>query len=146
MSGTELQAVIDELAIRRVLDEYCLRLECSPFEEWLDLFTEDTVYEVFRMTLRGRDELAEVLSQAPHGTHIGGAVRIAIEGDTASAVQNYVFIGISSNEWNAGWYDRTLVRTADGWKIAHTKVKIGRKDDLPENERAAKVAFPISFG
>ncbi len=145
MSNPELQALIDELAIRRVLDEYCLRLECSPFEEWLDLFTEDTVYEVFRMTLRGRSELAEVLVQAPHGTHIGGAMRIAIDGDTASTVQNYAFIGTSSDEWNVGWYDRRLVRTGDGWKIAHTKVKIGRKDSLPENERARKVGYPISF-
>lgn len=145
MSGNGLQAIIDELAIRRVLDEYCLRLECSTFEEWLDLFTHDTVYEVFRMTLRGRAELAEVLSQAPHGTHIGGAVRILIDGDSATAVQNYIFISTGTDEWNAGWYERKLVRDADSWKIAHTRIKIGRKDSLPENERAHKVTYPINF-
>ena len=145
MSDSGLQAVIDELAVRRVLDEYCLRLECDAFESWLDLFTEDTVYEVFRMTLTGRTELAQVISQAPHGTHIGGAARIAITGDTAVTIQNYAFVSTSTDEWNVGWYRRLLVRTDTGWKIAHTKVKIGRKGDLPEDERARGVGYPINF-
>ena len=58
MTETEMQMIADELTIRRVLDEYCLRLEVSPFEEWLDLFTDDTVYEVYRQCLRGREELS----------------------------------------------------------------------------------------
>lgn len=145
MSGNDLQAVIDELAIRRLLDEYCLRLELNDFEEWMDLFTDDTVYEVYKMTLRGRQEVTDMLSKAPHGTHIGGPSRITIKEDTAETIQNYMFVSTNADEWNVGWYDRTLVRTADGWKIAHTKVKIGRKDALPENERAAKIAYPISF-
>lgn len=141
----ELQAVIDELAIRRVLDEYCLRMELNTFEEWLDLFTEDTVYEVYKLTLRGHQAVTELLSKAPHGVHIGGAVRISINGDTAQTVQNYAFVSTSTDEWNVGWYDRTLVRTDAGWKIAHTRVKIGRKDALPENERAQRLSYPITF-
>ena len=145
MNESELQALCDELAVRRVLDEYCLRLEFSAFDDWLGLFTEDTIYEVYRLKLKGRNELAEVLSKAPHGTHIGGPARITITGDTATTIQNYAFVATSSDEWNVGWYDRTLVRTESGWKIAHTKVKIGRKDGLPENARARKIAYPISF-
>jgi SnoaL-like domain len=145
MPDTQLQHLADEAAIRKVLDEYCLRLELNSFEEWLELFTEDTVYEVYKLTLRGCKEVAEVLGQAPHGVHIGGAARITIAGDRAETVQNYVFISTSTDEWNSGWYHRTLVRSGAGWKIAHTKVKFARKDDLPENERARKVSFPIRF-
>lgn len=144
--NSDLQAVIDELAIRRVLDEYCLRMEFNTFDEWLDLFTVDTVYEVYKLTLRGHQEVADVLSKAPHGAHIGGPARISITGDTAHTVQNYAFVSTSSDEWNIGWYDRTLVRTDAGWKIAHTKVKIGRKEGLPENERAHKLGYPVTFG
>jgi hypothetical protein len=144
--NSELQAVIDELAIRRVLDEYCLRMELNSFDEWLDLFTEDTVYEVYKLTLRGHKAVADVLSMAPHGVHIGGSARISINGDTAHTVQNYAFVSTSNDEWNVGWYDRTLVRTDAGWKIAHTKVKIGRKEELPVNERAHKIGYPITFG
>jgi len=146
MTDATLQQLADELAIRRVLDEYCLRLELDTFDEWMDLFTEDTVYEVYKRRLTGRKEVTDVLSQAPHGVHLGGAARIAIDGDRAVTVQNYAFVATSADEWNAGWYHRELVRTADGWKIAHTRVQFARKDDLPENERARKVAYPISFG
>lgn len=124
--GTEitLQQLVDQQTIREVLDEYCLRLELNPFAEWLDLFTEDTVYEVFRQTLRGRQEVAAMLSQAPDGLHVGGAARITLRGDEAETVQNYIFIGNDPKFSNQGWYYRTLVRTDAGWKISHTKVKM----------------------
>jgi hypothetical protein len=141
-----MQHIIDELAVRRVLDEYCLRLELNSFEEWLDLFTVDAIYEVYGLTLRGRQEMSDLLSKAPHGVHLGGAARITVDGDRAETVQNYLFIGTSADEWNSGWYHRLLVRDGDGWKIAHTRVKIGRKDALPANERASKLSYPISFG
>jgi len=116
--------IADELAIRSLFDEYCLKLEINDFEEWLDLFTEDAVYEVFRRELKGRDEIRAMLSQAPHGVHIGGAARIKLDGDTAETIQNYQFIGEDPATSNAGWYFRTVVRTADGWKIAHARVKM----------------------
>ncbi len=119
-----IQHIADELAIRTVFDEYCLRLEVNSFDDWLELFTEDTVYEVFRQELKGHDEVRAMLSQAPHGVHIGGAARIAIDGDRAETIQNYQFIGEVAKFSNAGWYYRTLVRTAAGWKIAHTRVKM----------------------
>lgn len=127
----DFQALADEMAVRAVLDEYCLRLEVNDFEEWLDLFTADTIYEVFRRELKGRDEVRAMLSQAPHGVHLPGAARITLEGDTAETVQNYLFIGSDDAAWNMGWYFRTLVRTAAGWKIAHTRVKMQKIGKSP---------------
>jgi hypothetical protein len=123
-SEQEFQALRDELAVRAVLAEYCLRLEVNDFEEWLDLFTADTVYEVFRRTLTGRDEVRAMLSQAPHGVHLGGPARVTLEDDSAETVQNYLFIGSEDAAWNMGWYFRRLVRTAAGWRISHTRVKM----------------------
>lgn len=120
----QFQQLADEMAIRAVLAEYCLRLEVNDFEEWLDVFTDDTIYEVYRKTLTGRDEVRALLSQAPEGLHFGGPARVAIDGDTAETIQNYVFIASEDAAWNMGWYFRTLVRTDDAWKISHTKVKI----------------------
>lgn len=145
MTEAEPGYIADELAIRRVLDEYCLRLEANAFADWLDLFTEDATYEVYRKVLRGRQEIADLLSGAPHGVHLPGAARIAIDGDRADTLQNYLFIANSTDEWNAGWYLRELVRTAGGWKITRTVVKFARKDSLRENERARQVSFPIRF-
>jgi hypothetical protein len=115
--------VIDEAAVRAVLAEYCLRLEVNPFEEWLDLFTEDCEYEIFRRTLRGRQEISEMLSQAPAGIHLGGPARVEIDGDVAHTVQNFIFVNADTKERNGGWYFNTLVRTDQGWRIRHLKLK-----------------------
>ncbi|WP_317930784.1 nuclear transport factor 2 family protein [Halioxenophilus sp. WMMB6] len=127
MSESSVQTLADKLAIREVLDEYCLRLEVNAFEEWLDLFTEDTVYEVFRQILQGKAAVGGMLSQAPHGVHLGGAARIVLLGDSAETVQNYIFVGDDPQFSNQGWYFRTLVRTASGWKISHTRVKLQKQ-------------------
>lgn len=117
------ELIADKLAIREVLEEYCLRLEVNPFEDWLELFTEDSIYEVYKKILRGRQEIAEMLSKAPHGVHLGGPLRIELEGDKAETIQNYVFYGKDDKYSNKGWYYRTLVRTSRGWKISHTRVE-----------------------
>lgn len=124
MQNTTTSELADLLAIRTVLDEYCLRLELNPFDDWLDLFTDNTVYEVFRQVLEGKQAVADMLSKAPDGVHIGGAARINIDGDTAETAQNYIFIGDEAKYSNQGWYYRTLVRTAEGWKISRTRVEL----------------------
>lgn len=120
----DLQRISDELEIRALMAEYCLRLEVNTFDEWMDLFTEDSVYEVYRRTLRGKAEIADMLSKAPHGLHLGGPLRIELDGDTAATIQNYLFINAETREQNMGWYHRTAVRTDAGWKIAHTRVQM----------------------
>jgi hypothetical protein len=114
----------DELAVRSVLSEYCLRLEINEFAEWLDLFTDDCTYEIFRRTLHGRNEVADMLSQAPSGVHLGGPARVELDGDMATTVQNYLFVDGKTRESNMGWYYRTLVRTEGGWKIKHMSLKM----------------------
>lgn len=145
MTDAEMQAIADELAIRRVLDEYCLRLEVNAFEEWLDLFTDDAVYSLFRRSLSGKAEISAMLSQAPHGVHLPGAARITVNGDRAETVQSYLFVPTSDDKWNAGWYKRSLVRTDEGWKIAHTSVKIARLGDFAPDARAHGLPFPVLF-
>jgi len=129
MTTGDANLLAEKAAIREVLDEYCLRLELNPFTDWLDLFTEDTVYEVFRRTLKGREEVAAMLSQAPHGVHIGGPARIEVKGDTAETVQNYLFVADDRRYSNQGWYYRNLVKTGRGWKISYTRVKLQKQSD-----------------
>jgi hypothetical protein len=145
MTDPDFARLADEMAVRAVLDEYCLRLEANAFADWLDLFTDDTVYEVYKLRLEGKSAMAEVLSKAPHGVHLPGATRIAIAGDCAESLQSYLFIATGTDEWNAGWYRRDLVRTPKGWKIARTTVRFARKEALPPNERAKALTFPIGF-
>jgi hypothetical protein len=145
MAEISLRQIADELAIGRVLAEYCLRLEINAFDEWLDLFTDDATYVVHRRHLKGRAEISAMLSQAPHGVHLPGATRISIDGDSAEVIQSYLFVANSNDSWNSGWYDRTLVRTEQGWKIARTVVKMARSGDLSPSEKANGLAFPVLF-
>jgi hypothetical protein len=131
MDENTLQVLVDKLAIRELLDEYCLRLEVNAFEEWLDLFTDASVYKVYRRELNGRQEISGLLSKAPHGIHIGGPARIMLDGDTAETVQNYAFIGDDDTYSNNGWYFRTVVRTMAGWKISRTRVKMQKQTNKP---------------
>ena len=64
MPDSAVSPLNDQSAIRAVLDEYCLRLEVDEFDKWMDLFTEDTVYEVYRLILRGRQEVADPAQSA----------------------------------------------------------------------------------
>ena len=123
MSGNPDASLADKLAIREILDEYCLRLEVNDFEEWLDLFTDDSVYEVYGKTLTGRQEISDLLSKAPHGIHLGGPMRIELNGDSAETVQSYAFYGDDDKHSNKGWYFRSLRRTDAGWRIHYTRVE-----------------------
>lgn len=125
------QEIADKLAIREVLEEYCLRLEVNEFDEWLDLFSDDTVYEVFRRELKGKKEMSDMLSLAPHGVHVGGALRIELNGDVAETVQNYAFFADDDSFTNNGWYFRRLARHGDTWKIVHTRVKMQKQTNKP---------------
>ncbi len=145
MTDLIMQQMADEVAIGRVLAEYCLRLEINAFDEWLDLFTDDATYLVHRRLLTGRAEIAAMLSQAPHGVHLPGAKRITLDGDRAEVIQSYLFVANNNDTWNSGWYDRSLVRTADGWKIARTVVKMARFGNLSPDEKANALAFPVTF-
>ncbi|MDO6414456.1 nuclear transport factor 2 family protein [Sphingomonas sp. BIUV-7] len=127
MVQVDHQTLSDKIAIQEVLNEYCLRLEIDTFERWLDLFTDDAEYEVFRQVLKGRAEISAMLSQAPHGVHVGGPSRIMLDGDVAETIESYMFIGDDDAHSNNGWYYRTLVRTLDGWKISRTRVKLQKR-------------------
>ncbi len=140
-----MQQIADENAIHRVLAEYCLRLEINAFDDWLDMFTDDAVYEVHRRILTGRAEISAMLSQAPHGVHLPGATRITLNGDSAEVIQSYLFIANSNDSWNSGWYHHTLVRADGNWKIARTAVKMARFGDLTPSEKANRLEFPVSF-
>jgi uncharacterized protein (TIGR02246 family) len=128
MTGYTAQQLADIEAIRAILDEYCLRLEVNTFEEWLDVFTPDAVYTVYGRDLAGRQAISDMLSQAPHGLHMPGATRIELNGDSAETIQSYSFIGNDPKFSNTGWYYRTVVRTAEGWRISRCKVQFNKPE------------------
>jgi hypothetical protein len=66
-------------------------------------------------------------------------------GIRAETISNYLIIATNDDIGNMGWHHRTLGRSDKGWKIADTKVKIGRTGELTLNKKAKNLPFPISF-
>jgi len=136
-SSQDLQVLSDKIAIQELLNEYCLRLEVNDFEEWLKLFTEDAVYEVYGRKLEGHAAIRDMLSKAPHGIHFGGPWRITVDGDMAETIQSYSFEADEPKYSNTGWYHRTAVRTPNGWRFSYARVQFHKRASKPAPAAAA---------
>jgi 3-phenylpropionate/cinnamic acid dioxygenase small subunit len=116
---------VDEArAIERVLAEYCQRCDDGRFDDLVDLFAADGSFAFGRREVVGREALLEYFAwaQSPdrRGKHLVSNVIIEVQGDTATARSDYVFLVRRDGDivpLAAGRYVDDL-RKADGrWRI-----------------------------
>jgi 3-phenylpropionate/cinnamic acid dioxygenase small subunit len=123
----------DHAEIRNLLSRYCLLLDHDDVEGWLGLFTPDATFAVYGRTFVGHDGLRRMLSGAPGGLHLGGAVAIDVVGDGgATAQQNLLFIDRTNGEFRSAVYDDELVRTDVGWRIKARRCRFIVADGLSD--------------
>ena len=141
-----LQTLEDEKQIIETLHRYSHTIDYGPPEAWAGVFTEDGVFDVYRINGRkthkesGRKELANYLStkRLPpllYDKHLVCSPVISIEGNTAK-VESYVVLLREMEEGGAtvaswGRYHDTLAKQADGkWlikeRLAEMEVGVGR--------------------
>jgi hypothetical protein len=123
----------DERAVLRTLHAYGHAIDHGDEDTWVDLFTEDAVFEArsrnpsdVRRVTRGRDDLATFaahFSRPPDGwhKHLVFEPLIDIDGDVAD-VRSYLAVVRDDDGtpvlWVFGRYRDTLVRCADGkWRF-----------------------------
>jgi hypothetical protein len=114
----------DQLALQRLLAEYCRRIDDADFPGAAGLFTEDGSFSFGAETAVGRTALADWFeaNQPPHrrGTHIGSGPIVDLVGDRAEVTSDFVFVrfikGVLAVEVAGRYLDR-CVRTDDGWLI-----------------------------
>ena len=82
----------DHAEIRNLLAKYCLLLDLDDMDGWLQLFTDDAVYEVYGHQGVGRDGIRKLLTGAPGGLHLGGPPVIELDGDRATTLRNLLFV------------------------------------------------------
>jgi uncharacterized protein (TIGR02246 family) len=123
-----------ERMIQRTLALYCQLCDDGRFDEWADLFTEDTRFTVLGRTHAGRDDVKAWIAkaQAPEqrGKHFLGqsVVDVAPNGDTATGVTDYTFVTRTPEGGyaitSAGRYHDTLVKGDDGrWRFSSREIR-----------------------
>ncbi|MFE0376766.1 nuclear transport factor 2 family protein [Streptomyces inhibens] len=131
----QLQYLTDRAEISDLLDRYLRSLDEGRFDEaWARAFhTEDVTAEMPIGTVHGRAALLAHISAAmalfDRTVHLGTNAVIDIDGDRATArgaqLSTHVLADGSGEVFvSAGHADSELVRTADGWRIAASSLRI----------------------
>ena len=114
----------DEAEIRRLLAQYCQLLDDGSFDEWIELFSDDIEFVVMGMHKHGRDALrnfVEPNQQAEaRGKHMLSEPQIVIDGDSASASTDFVWVSKLGNhrpEWSLPRRDRPGIAKVGGSSV-----------------------------
>jgi hypothetical protein len=123
----------DHVAITDLLARYCLTLDLDDVDGWVSLFTPDARYEVYGRSWDGHEGLRRMATAAPGGLHLGGPPVIEIlDEDHAKTRRNLLFVDRADGVSRNAVYEDQLVRTGDGWRIAHCRARFIVKDGLSD--------------
>jgi ketosteroid isomerase-like protein len=120
----------DECAIRRLMAHYCHLVDDGAFDELLQLWADDAQLVLRGETATGPAAIAAVISglQTPErrGIHVGANAIIDVEGDTARALSDFVFMRREGTPDPivkfVGRYADQFVRTREGWRFRRREI------------------------
>jgi len=114
----------DEDGIRRTIAEYSQRCEDGHFDRWAELFTEDARLVFGEQTTEGRTAIKTYMEglqpPAARGKHITANTLVDVDGSTATATTDYLFVRASTGGLvliAAGRYHDQLVRDGSRWQF-----------------------------
>ena len=130
MAATEPQNFADHLEIQQVINLYASAIDKQQWAALEGVFTDDAVANFIGIgVFEGRqaiaDLIASVLTQCSVTQHLLGNINIMVSGETATATCYLSALHVGLGDYAAetftvwGEYSDELVRTADGWRIAH---------------------------
>src|SRR5262245_24054698 len=122
--------VDDERAIQRLMARYFHMVDDGAFDELTQLWADDAELLLRGETATGPAAIVTVISarQTPElrGLHVGANAIIDVEGDTARAVSDFVFMrregGPDPVVKFIGRYVDRFVRTAEGWRFSRREI------------------------
>ncbi|MYX31071.1 nuclear transport factor 2 family protein [Streptomyces sp. SID8381] len=148
----QLRTLTDRAEITDLMDRYLRSLDDGVFDdEWARAFhTEDVTAEMPVGAVRGREALLRRVRQAmalfDRTVHFGTDITVEIDGDRATArgaqLSTHVLAdGTDGVFVSAGHVDNELVRTADGWRISASALRVvwtqGTPPRVPQGDFAA---------
>ncbi len=127
-----MASVLEEKdAIRELMARYCFCFDNGEFDQWLQLFTEDGVFDLgARGRFSGRETLRNFLKAIPltNGLpmmkHCVMNSIVSVDGDRATA-QSYVVVvqgGAQLGLTVAGRYEDHVAKVGGAWRFTERKV------------------------
>ena len=121
----DMQTLGDRLEINDLLTRYAHSVDSKDWALYRSVFTDDSFidYESAGGIKGDREEVANWLEKTmagfPMTQHLISNIDVKIDGDRATVrAMFYNPMGMPSGKtfWCGGFYNHSLVRTADGWK------------------------------
>ena len=126
----------DERQIRNLVARLGHLADYGDLDEYMTLFTDDTSWDLAGAIVQGAEAIhADRVSRRSQGTqgpgtntrHMNTTMWVDVDGsDVATAHSYYVFVrdaATSPTIGSTGRYHDTFRRTADGWKLAHRRIR-----------------------
>jgi len=149
----------DTIAIQRTINLYSLAMDTHRWDLFDEIFTEDVIAEYNENTkwtdrASFKRDFATNYTVPPDSVqHTMNNVVVDVYGDTAYAV-TYGHWRVVRDKipggsfWEGqGWYDDTIVRTPEGWRIKHRICKIiwwGGNPRLNRSEHSVAFDLPVT--
>ena len=137
-----MASVLEEKdAIHETIAEYCFHFDGGEFDKWVDLFTDDGVFDAGRMGVqKGKDALRAFLKNirltdgSPMVKHCVMNEVIKVNGNEATA-KSYIVLVRAKGEGAlvnglAGRYEDRLVKQGDRWLFKNRKVHFDLMGDM----------------
>jgi uncharacterized protein (TIGR02246 family) len=113
----------DHAQIHELLANYALALDAGDTDGCLELFAEDAEFVVYGRAFAGRAGVGKMFRDAPRGLHMTGASRVDVNGDTATARTQVLFVRAGDLHLRPALYDDELVRHGDQWLFGRRRCR-----------------------
>lgn len=141
MQKTELQNLLDYVAIRQLNATYNRYADLADGASYSNLFTENAEFNIVgEGSYVGREQIAARCNATTTAVHVTTEPEIDINGDTARQRVRMLTVlqdgkGTRNEFVASGWYIDELKRTEDGWRYHRRQVEL----DLDINAVLEKV-------
>jgi uncharacterized protein (TIGR02246 family) len=107
----------DQAAIRELIASYALSLDAGDIDQCVELFADDGEFVVYGRSFAGRQGIGGMFRDAPRGLHLTGVSHIDVDGDTATARTQVLFVRAGSLQLRPALYDDELVHEGGCWRF-----------------------------
>ncbi|OBF80027.1 hypothetical protein A5791_08945 [Mycobacterium sp. 852002-51163_SCH5372311] len=126
----------DHAAIRDLIARYALSLDAGDIDECVELFADDAEFLVYGRSFAGHHGIGDMFREAPRGLHLTGVSRIDVDGDTATARSQVLFVRAGTLQLRPALYDDELVRDGGCWRFRRRRCRFVTTHGLSDNPEA----------